>query len=465
MKKVVVLGAGISGLSAAWQIGLLKQYNVALYEKNYTVGGLCSFYNFGGLKLDYGPHKIYSILPGIMETFKKVAGGRLKELNKKHKIILRGKLLDYPIKLGQVLSIFTFSEIIEVSFSVLAALIIPSFLKKTASYEDYCRNIFGKKIYDIVFQPLAEKIWGNPKNLSADIARKRIPTKNICDLILRLLKIKKESKLSNAEVMLYPYLGFYDICESIAREIEKSGHTINFGRKPIRFILKDNKIEAIIFDNFKEERCDLVVSSIPLDELILLLLPQDKNISRKENFVRMRHSIIVYLLIDKPRVLDDHWIFCPDKALFFSRISEQKLLSDLGFPKNKTVVCCDFTCDEEDYIWKESDKTIAQKCILGLEELKIIKKKEIIDSCVVRIPNFYPTYEIGYEMKRKSLFDEINRIENIICTGRLGMAGYYNVDHCLDMAIFIAKELASGKEPPRINCELIEKAHSYRIVD
>ena len=464
MKKVIVLGAGFSGLSVAWQIGLSRQYDVAVYEKSQSIGGLCGYYDFKGLKLDYGPHKIYSVIPGVMDEFRRLGGDRLKEINKRHKIILRGKLLDYPVKLGQVLSIFTFSEIFTVGGSVLAILITSSFLKKDVSYEGYCISIFGKKIYSIVFKPLAEKIWGDPKNLSADIAKKRIPTKSISDLVLRLLKIKKESKITNAELILYPYRGFYDICEAMAGEIERLKHAIHIGVKPVRFIIENNKIERIIFSNNKEESCDLVVSSIPLDELVGLLFPQDKSFI-KENFVKMRHSVIVYLLISKPRVLNDHWIFCADKELLFSRISEEKLLSDFGFPKDKTVICCDFTCDEEDSIWKGPDQTIQEKCISGLEKLKIIKKSDVIDSCVVRIPSFYSTHMIGYEAKVKSLFDKINHIQNIICTGRLGLSDYYNVDHCLDMSIFIAEALKRGEEPFRINYELIRRSEFYHIVD
>lgn len=465
MKKVIILGAGFSGLTAAWKIACLGQYQVAVYEKNSAIGGLCGYHNFNGLKLDYGPHKIYSVIPGIMDEFRALAGNRLGEIPKKHKFIARERLMDYPAKLGQILNILTLPEIIETSLSVLLTLLTPPFFKKAATCEDYCRGLYGKKIYDIVFHPLIEKIWGDPKSLSAKVAKRRIPTKNTLELLLRILRIKKENAMTNAKIILYPQKGFYDICEVVAEEIKKLGGAIELGRRPIGFILKKGCIEGVVFDNLVEEKCDLVVSSIPLNELMSLLFPEESRDCEQKDFIPMRHCIIVYFIINKPKAIDAHWIFCVDKALPFSRISEQKLLSSLGFTGDKTVLCCDFTCDEKDPIWRESDETIAKKCIRGLEELKIIGEEEVMDNCVVRIPNFYPIYESGYENKIDALLNKINRIENIISTGRLGMCGYHNTDHCLDMAGFIAQALASRKEPSRINRDLIKKSESYLIID
>ena len=297
------------------------------------------------------------------------------------------------------------------------------------------------------------------------MARRRIPTKNMLELVLRLLKLKKESKLTNAELILYPFRGFYDFCESTARRIKELGGTINLNRRPVRFIMQDNRVKTVVFDDTSQEECDLLISSIPLSELFRLLFPEEENIPEQANFFQMRHSIIVYLLIDKPRAIDEQWVFCADKDLTFSRISEQKNSSNHGFPEDKTVICCDFTCAKDDPLWDAPDKEIAERCIQGLQKLKVITKDLVRESRVVRIPDFYPRYEVNFEGKRKILFEKINRIENVICTGRLGLADYCNVDHCLEMAIFIAEGLLRKEQPKLINAGLLEHAKSFRIVD
>ncbi|MFH1754038.1 MAG: NAD(P)-binding protein [Candidatus Omnitrophota bacterium] len=465
MKKITVLGGGPSGLAAAWQLVRLKQGQIALYEKGETIGGICGYHLLNGYRLDYGPHKIYSVLPGIMDEFRELGKDRLREVKRKHRIVIRRRLLDYPVKLGQLLALFSLPELVSFGVSLLETMIKQPFRHTPVSYEDYCVKVFGTKVYEVVFKPLAKKIWGDPLKLSADLAMTRIPTKSIYDIIFKLLGLKKESKDADADIVLYPHRGFYDICECMKEKIESGGGRVHLRRRPVKLIHNGRAIRSIVLDNGDEVRTDLLVSSIPVRELTALLFPEDS--IQDDDLIRMRHSIVVYIIVNKSRVLDDHWIFCTDtdEDIIFSRISEQKLFSDVGLPKESTILSCDFTCDEGDPIWREDDTVIAGRCIKGLEKIGIISGKDVAGHGVARIPHFYPVYDIGYKERIDKLFEKINQIENIICTGRLGLFNYNNIDHCLDMGIFLAKEVAGGKRPPDVNRGLLSKSKSYRIID
>ena len=50
-KKVIIIGAGISGLSLAARL-LSKGFNVAVYEKNLSIGGTTNLYVNGDFKFD-----------------------------------------------------------------------------------------------------------------------------------------------------------------------------------------------------------------------------------------------------------------------------------------------------------------------------------------------------------------------------------------------------------------------------
>jgi len=61
-KKVVILGAGIAGLGAGWEISN-KGYEVIVIEKESRVGGLAASVHKNGCTFDFGPHAFHSQNP------------------------------------------------------------------------------------------------------------------------------------------------------------------------------------------------------------------------------------------------------------------------------------------------------------------------------------------------------------------------------------------------------------------
>ncbi|WP_230409916.1 FAD-dependent oxidoreductase [Candidatus Kuenenia stuttgartensis] len=56
--KVLVLGGGPCGLSAAWELSK-HGYNVTVLEKGSKVGGLCITNEYNGYRFDLGGHRFY----------------------------------------------------------------------------------------------------------------------------------------------------------------------------------------------------------------------------------------------------------------------------------------------------------------------------------------------------------------------------------------------------------------------
>ena len=137
---------------------------------------------------------------------------------------------------------------------------------------------------------------------------------------------------------------------------------------------------------------------------------------------------------------------------------------DLG-PKDKTVICCDFTCEEESLKWKSDDKTLSDQCIKGLVAAGFIKEQDVFGYHVKRIRNFYPRYDLDYKGKLKKVLDKFMGIENLLLTGRLGMYNYNNADHCFDMGHFIAEKFKEGLTIKEIFAGLQARTAEYKIVD
>jgi len=104
MKKIAIIGAGITGLFIA-DILSKKGRQVTVIEKTAKVGGMSGSFRYKDYILDYGPHKFYTQLPGINEEFKRIVGEEnYLTIKKKNSIRLMGKYYDFPIKMGQLLT-------------------------------------------------------------------------------------------------------------------------------------------------------------------------------------------------------------------------------------------------------------------------------------------------------------------------------------------------------------------------
>ena len=76
-KKVIILGAGVAGLAMGYFLCRRGQYDVTVLEKSPAAGGLCASFQHNGFTLDYGAHKLYSAIPGILDEIRALMGDRL----------------------------------------------------------------------------------------------------------------------------------------------------------------------------------------------------------------------------------------------------------------------------------------------------------------------------------------------------------------------------------------------------
>lgn len=469
-KKVVVLGGGIGGLSAGYFLARTGKFEVTLLEKAPNIGGVCGSFQHNGFVLDYGAHKIYSVIPGIMDEIKDLMGDRLITVPKKNRIFLRGHLLDYPLKLGNLATALGIGTFLKLGFGY-ALTFIGGFFDKSpsSSYKGYIIKRFGRGTYELVFEPLADKVWGDPSSLHPDMARTRIPASGGLDVILRLLGIKKESVKTSAEFFYYPKGGFRDLPETFREKIEEMGGKVLMNVNLIDVEKSNGKITGITaaVDNKSYNfPCEYVISSIPLSALGQLIFSNsDEELNSTLNKLEYRHVILIYVFVRKPLILEDQWIFFPERQFIFSRIFEQKQMNPELGPQDKTAICCDFTCTEDSWQWKAGDEEITKKCVDGLVKGGFIQGDDVTDHLVIRFPNFYPRYDLRYVEKVEKVAQKLKQVNNLLLTGRIGMYNYNNADHCVDMGKFIAESLGKGEGVSQIWKAISNRVANYKIVD
>jgi protoporphyrinogen oxidase len=170
-------------------------------------------------------------------------------------------------------------------------------------------------------------------------------------------------------------------------------------------------------------------------------------------------------VLKQDRLLDDHWIFFPERRYPFNRLFEQKAMDASMGPAGRTALCCDLTCEEGDPTWSTPDAELVKRCFDTLVEAGLTTPDRFETGFVRRFRSFYPMYTVDYRQRLYSVYDKLKSATNLIPTGRLGMFNYNNSDHCLDMGRYVATELAGGRRPADIWSGLEERVRAYRIVD
>ena len=157
---VLVLGAGLAGLSAAHAL-TESQYNVITVEKNNHIGGLAITIQHGEFRFDLGGHRFLTNNKKVDRYVKNLLAGDYITVARSSKILLNKKYFDYPLR--PVNSIFGFGV-----FKSLKILIeyctekLKQKIKKQEqqSLDEWVISRFGNTMYQLYFKEYSEKVWG-----------------------------------------------------------------------------------------------------------------------------------------------------------------------------------------------------------------------------------------------------------------------------------------------------------------
>ena len=495
-KKVIVIGAGPAGLTAAYELlDKSKDYEVVVLEESNMFGGISRTVNYKGNRMDMGGHRFFSKVPEVNEWWEKMLptqgsmpkddiqlgrksstkkGGPNPEKtdrvmlrrNRLSRIFFKHKFFDYPVSLKMdTLKNMGFGTTIVVGFSYLKSVF---FKRKENSLEDFYINRFGKKLYSMFFENYTANLWGrHPSEISPEWGAQRVKGLSILAIIKDMFgkvfnKKNRKVETSLIEEFAYPKLGPGQLWELTAKEVEKLGGTIIKNAKVVE-IHKNNKNELtgvtyLSGNKHIKLNGDIVISSMPVKDLVVGMNNVPNKYLKIAKGLPYRDYMTVGVLIDKlnlknetkiktiGNIIPDTWVYVHDKSVKMGRFQIYNNWSPY-LVKNleKTVwMGLEYFCNEGDEMWGMTDDDFAKMGIEEMVKMNLIDStKNVKDYHVERVKKAYPAYFDTYE-HMDDLRNYLNTIPNLYCVGRNGQHRYNNLDHSMCTSFETVKNIING---------------------
>ncbi len=442
--KAVVLGGGVAGLTAG--IALAREgVQTTVVESSPVPGGLAYGFRDRGYTFDLFSHRLWTRDTEVLNFVEECVGEPLVARRKISRILLDGRLYNYPIDLRDLL----------VGGSTLFALramagYASARLGRGAPGEDFRTCLvsrYGAPLFDTFFGPYTQKLCGcPPEELSIDLARGAVPDTGV----LRQLVQRLIGRADSWDDFLYPRRGFMEIPDGMARLFAQAGGRLLLGHRVTRLSRRSGAIRSVEIssgDARLDLPADLVISTIPLKSLVRAIDPPlgQEPLEAAGNLGN-RAMIGVYLGISRPRLTEDHWVYVPDSSIRFNRLSETTNYSAAMAPEGKTGLCLEVACDAGDDVWRDDDATQIRRAVDDLIRIGWIgSAAEVEASWVRRFTAAYPVYRVGYRRHMAAIESSFAAVRNLRLCGRQGSFWYGSTAQGIRQALDLVRGIGRAE--------------------
>jgi len=423
VKKIYLLGGGVTGLALAYEL-LKRNQQVEIIERNTAVGGLAKTLTWKGRPIDLGPHIYHTPDKDIQEYWEKEFGSLFYEREHWSKNLKNGEYFDYPISKE-----FINNLPVDVKDRINREMSQQNKdeLARATNYFEYIHALVGATLQEMFFIKYPEKLWGlSTKELDANWAPKRIQIR------------ENRTPFYWGQWSAVGIEGSGSIIESLRGKILQLGGVIRVSEEIDSIYTKNSRITAINTSDrvVNIGSNDVVINTTSYTQICKLL--------GYSTSLKYRGVILVYLEISATQVLPNgvDFIYIDDEEIYFNRVSDQN-----SFIKEKledsTIICCEITYSAGDHYDTMSEDVLAEDVRQQFVMLGLCESEQIMDHKLVKLPEVYPMFFLGYRGALAQTKEKIDRLENMYTLGSLAEYAYSDLQVLFGKAIDLAEVITS----------------------
>lgn len=339
---VVIIGGGITGLTAAHRLSKEK-LKVLVLEKEKELGGALRSYKINDYYIEESYHHVFE------DSFDFI--NLLKELGIGNRLIWKQPSTTFLYK-NRLYKLSSASDLLKSSFLswsnkfCLGILMLNIKLVRNPkkldniSAKDWIIKKGGQRLYNKMFLPLLKSKFGSNFNqASASWFVDRMQVRN--------------NRKSKSELLGYLKGGFYHFIDSLQKEIINNKGTIEKNVELKKLTIENNKIRSLQYNN-KKVSAKFVISTIhPSTLLTYLKFPEEYTEKIKQ--IESQGNICILLGLKK-KLTKHYWMNILDKNIFGSLIEHTNYMHSSEYSGQNLVYLASYP-DKNSQLWNlKTDK-------------------------------------------------------------------------------------------------------------
>lgn len=438
-QHIVIIGAGPTGLGAAWRLHELGHPEWTVIEAAEGPGGLAtSVVDEQGFTWDLGGHVLFSHYSYFDQLMNEALGDDWCEHEREAWVWMRDRWIPYPFqnniwRLPDEDLLVCLEGLLEVSMS--NGRIAPK------TFKDWLEQSFGKGLCETFMFPYNFKVWAyEPEQMNVEWMGERVAKVDLARILRNLVLKKDDVSWGPNSRFRFPLKGgtgaiWSSIASKLPADRQRYGNrvtSVNPHSKTI--VMEDGEILSY----------DALISTMPLDQL-LQILEDCSDVSKYVSEFTHSSTHIVGIGIDG-RVPDELatkcWMYFPESTSPFYRATVFSNYSPNNVPKPGEQ--WSLMCETSESPAKPVDgRKIVDETIAGLYASRLISEDDrIISRWHRRLEYGYPTPWIGRDGVVESVQDKLAGM-GVYSRGRFGAWKYEvaNQDHSVMQGVELVNKL------------------------
>jgi protoporphyrinogen oxidase len=459
MKPTVIIGAGLSGLTAGYVLQTSGR-EVVILERSSEPGGLSRSLNLDGCIFDIGPHYFFLDFDRRVDRLvKECLGDGVKIFDFRVSAVIKGRNLAWPPDLSALRHLPLSSTLTTIK-NALKRRFPPD-----KDCQGFMRAFYGSGIYESFIGPYLRKkvpilepdrlhrewwlqVGRDIRNKYQEEAKdqvKKIEARRKVSLKVRakvfyklFMGLVQTAKGANLRKVLYPLGGMGRLAENLAVMFEGTGGKLVLGAGPVRLHRSENRIAAVSCNGKEYADPETVIwtgsihgltDQFGLDRYHLPFLKIVLGFARIGR--RLELPPYLYTYYARPEVV-------------FNRAYFPSLISTGLVPDGKDGICVEISPAAEQAD-KPLDEEVWRKTIIeGLDQASLCRPRDVESLDLLEVPEAYPVYPLDYYETLRTLWEELERLENLWSIGRSAQFYYNNMARSMALGLDLAEHL-TGK--------------------